>query len=109
MAITYSWKIIALKCYANKDGKNDVVFFINWRRFAQEDGYEFHVSGSVFVELDPTQPFTPYAELTQDQIISWVENAIDAEDLIEKDNILAGYIEDAKANPTVLPPLPWQN
>jgi hypothetical protein len=53
----------------------------------------------------PTGAFTPYADLTQDQVLGWCwDNGVD------KDATEAGIQSqiDSQINPTVIqPPLPW--
>jgi hypothetical protein len=53
----------------------------------------------------PGDPFTPYADLTQDQVLGWVwANGVDKD---ATEAAVAGQIE-AQINPPVIqPPLPW--
>jgi hypothetical protein len=54
----------------------------------------------------PKSPFTPYADLTQDQVWGWINPSIDRPEI--EANLQA--LIDAQKNPTVVtPPLPWSN
>lgn len=105
--MTYSWQIMLIKCYPEVDGNTDVVFEINWRREAASDGFVADVYGSQAITLDASAPFTPYADLTEAQVIAWLEEAMGAEALAAIDAQLDAHIQK-QINPTVLtPPLPW--
>lgn len=108
MANTYSWVISALDCYPEQDGKQDVVFAVHWRRQATDDeGHNGDIYGSQSLTLNPEDPFTPYADLTQAQVEGWLVSAMGEEQVVAMDAALDQQIAN-QINPTVVsPPLPW--
>jgi hypothetical protein len=107
MPNTYSWVISQLECYPEHEGKPDVVFTIHWRRQATDGTHTADVYGSQGVTLDPAAPFTPFADLTKEQVEGWLEDAMGAERVAELDANLDKQISDQIDPPVVTPPLPW--
>lgn len=109
MAISYEWKIEQMEAYPEKDGFSDVVFTVHWRVNAADGNYSATSYGSVGIQLDPASDFIPYANLTQDEVVGWVKDALKAEQVTQIETGLAGQIENLKTPPVVTPPLPWAN
>ena len=107
MTITNTWGIVQLECYPEYDGETDVVFVAHWTLSATDGTYNGYVYGSQGVSLDPDVPFTPYNELTEAQVIGWVQDAMGPEQVAAYEANVAAQI-DAQVNPPVVtPPLPW--
>ena len=70
--------------------------------------YTGSVYGTASFEVDPTKPnYTPYADLTLDEVIAWTQAALGAEQVAAYEKDVADQIE-AQINPTIVtPPLPW--
>ena len=109
MSNTYTWVISQLECYPEADGHSDVVFVIHWRRQATDGTHNADIYGAQSVTLAPDAPFTPYADLTQAQVIGWLEDAFGPELLAAQVAALDKQIEDQINPPVVSPPLPWSN
>lgn len=108
MSNTYNWVISQLECYPEHEGHNDVVFTVHWRRQATGgSGHNADIYGSQAVTLDAEAPFTPYAELTEAQVIGWLEDAFGPELLAAQEAALDKQIADQINPPVVRPPLPW--
>lgn len=108
MSNVYEWKINQLECYPEADGRTDVVFVIHWDRLASDgEGHNARIYGSQSVTLAPDAPFTPYADLTFDQVVGWLEGALGEETLAAQIAALDKQIEDQISPPVVTPPLPW--
>ena len=107
MAITNTWSIVQLDAYPQYEGKTDVVFTAHWRLDGADGEYTAGVYGSVGLTLDPDAPFTPYASLTQEQVIGWVQDAMGAEQVAAHEANVAQQIADQINPPVVTPPLPW--
>lgn len=107
MSNSYSWVISQLECYPLQDDNEDVVFQIHWRRQATDGTHHADVYGSQSVTLDPDAPFTPYANLTEAQVIGWLEAAFGAELLEAQEKALDKQIEDQINPPVIRPKLPW--
>jgi hypothetical protein len=105
--ISFNWSIISMPSYANIDGQSDVVFQVNWACNGADDGGNSATSnGSVPVTYTAGTPFTPYDQLTQEQVWGWINPSIDRP-AIEAN--LQAMIDAQKNPPVVTPPLPWSN
>ncbi len=106
---TLTWNVVQMDAYPEKDGKQDVVFTVHWNLTGVDGDYNGYVYGTVGVTLDHEAQYTPYAELTQDQVIGWVKSALGDEQVAQYESNVQAQIEQQK-NPTVVtPPLPWSN
>lgn len=104
-----TWNVVQMDAYPEKDGLTDVVFTVHWNLTAVDGDYTGYVYGSVGVTLNPEAPYTPYDNLTQDQVIGWVKGALGEEQVASYEANVAAQIEQQK-NPTVVtPPLPWES
>lgn len=108
MATEYKWVISQLDAYPQADNHTDVVFQIHWDRLASDGaGHDARIYGSQTVTLDAEAPFTPYADLTEAQVIGWLEAALGPETCAAQIVALDQQIENQINPPTVSPPLPW--
>jgi hypothetical protein len=100
----FTWTVTAIDCYPQADGETNVVFNVHWTCSGVQDTYSASVYSTCGVPA-PTGAFTPYADLTQDQVLSWIwANGVD------KDSAEAAVQAqiDAQITPTVVQPaLPW--
>jgi hypothetical protein len=111
MAATQTWVVNYMTCLPTYDAQTDVVYEVGWSCFAQQtqDGvnYTNNFIGTTVLQDLPGDPFTPYSELTQEQVLSWIW----ASDGVDKDSI-ERYNQDVingQITPTLItPPLPWQ-
>jgi hypothetical protein len=106
--ITNTWGIVQLDAYPEKDGLTDVVFTVHWNLTGDDgEGHTGYAYGSVGVTLDEGGAYTPFADLTQAQVVGWVKESLGAEQVASLEAGIANQIEQ-QINPTVVtPPLPW--
>jgi hypothetical protein len=107
MAITNTWSVIQLNCYPELDGETDVVFTVHWTLNGTNGAYAGSVYGSISVPFDRGADFTPYADLTQAQVIGWVQDTLGEEQVAVYEANVAQQIADQANPPAVTPPLPW--
>jgi hypothetical protein len=107
MTVTYDWTVAQMDAYAEYEGHTDVVFTVHWRMNGTEGEYAAGVYGSVELTLDPKTPYTPYADLTEAQVIGWVKDALGEEQVASYEENVAKQIADQIDPPVVIPPLPW--
>jgi hypothetical protein len=104
---TYTWTISALDCKVSEDNLQDVVYTVHWRyKATNEDGISAETYGAQYI-LPPTEEdFTPYSELTKEQVIGWLEIYLNVPAItLDLDNQIELII-----NPVdVTPPLPFEN
>jgi hypothetical protein len=100
----YKWVIAQLDTAPSEDGLTDVVKTIHWRYQAQDAEYFADVYGSMACATPSETDFTAYPDLTEDQVISWLEAGNDVDAL---KTYLDAQIETKKNPPIVNLPLPW--
>ena len=107
MPTTYTLTPTTLVNYPQTEGETDVVYRVVWN-YSGADG-EFVSSFSDQTDVTYTQgaPFTPYAELTQEQVAGWVLDAWTPEQTAEYQATLDQSIEAQKNPTTQVLPLPW--
>jgi hypothetical protein len=102
--ITLSWIIERLLVKPTEGTYSDVVITADWRCNGSQDQYSGTCYGSCSF-APPSGDFTPYEDLTQDQVLSWCfANGVD-QAAIEA-NVTA-QIENQINPPIIAPPLPW--
>ncbi len=100
-----NWIISQLDCKPQEDGLTDVVVTAHWQCTGTQDEYSAQVYGTASFTLEQGAGFTPYADLTQDQVLGWCWNSGVDKDATEA-NVTA-QIENQINPPIVTPPLPW--
>ena len=110
MPITYLWTATALIGYPVIDGETDVVTRASYTVLADDgEGHTADYSNFAYTPLDPSVPFIPYADLTNDIIIGWVQYNIGPDMIAAIQGSLAIQVE-RQVNPPPQPevlPLPW--
>lgn len=107
MSITNTWTVIQMDCYPEYDNEADVVFNVHWTLNGTDGTYQGSAYGTQSVPLDSSAPFTPYADLTQEQVLGWVQDAMGPEQVAAIEASVAQQIADQANPPVVTPPLPW--
>lgn len=107
MANTYTWVIEQMECAAQEAGKTDVVITVHWRQNATNGTYNATVYGTAALTYTAGSPFTPYADLTQEQVVGWVQAALGTEQCAQLTANLDAQIANQVNPPVVTPPLPW--
>ena len=107
MSVTNTWVIEQMNCYPTYETETDVVFNVHWRVNATDGTYNATAYGTVGVTYEAGTPFTPYAQLTQDEVVGWVQAALGPEQVANLEAGLATNIADQANPPVVSPPLPW--
>lgn len=106
--IEHYWIISSMDTAPSDDGLTDVVKTVHWRRDAKEvDGdkeYYGDVYGSMGCSAPDPMAFTPYDQLTFEQVCSWLDANLD---VVALDASLDQQIANQKNPPIVQLPLPW--
>jgi len=95
----YTWSYPALGVVYNEDTLTDVVQTINWVLTATDGEYSASCYGSITLGAPNPEDFTPYSELTQEQVTAWTIEVLGEEQVQSYQESLAGQIE-AQKNPT---------
>jgi hypothetical protein len=103
---TFKWEAVRLDCHPQSEGQTDVVFTVHWRCVGTDGNY----TGAVYSTCNlpsPTESFTPYADLTLNQVLGWIwANGVDQ---AATEAAAQAQIDNQKTPPVVTPPLPWTN
>jgi hypothetical protein len=105
------WKVNQMDCYPEFSGATDYVFNVHWDCLAYYNG----VSGGPFygrsygVTSVPSSPgpFTPFLQLKEEQVFSWVYAAMPSGEKEIQENLAIQEILNQISPPVVTPPNPW--
>ena len=76
--ITYKWDFPAFDCRVDEEGMQDVVTTVHWRyNGTNENGIAAEVYGAQSVGTPTPDAFTPYPQLSEAQVIGWMEDTMD--------------------------------
>ena len=99
-----SWIIERLLTKPVEGSLTDVVITADWRCNGSQDSYSGTCYGSCSF-APPSGSFTPYEDLTQEQVLGWCwSNGVD-QAAIEAN--VSAQIENQINPPVIAPPLPW--
>lgn len=111
MAVSYFWTINPLEAYPTASGESDVVFTAHWQLHATEevDGttYTAQSIGTQGLTYTSGSSFTPFEELTLEQVQGWVENAMGTGSVDNMKASLATQIANQINPPVVTLTSPW--
>jgi hypothetical protein len=101
---TFNWEVSQLNCYPQADGQTDVVFTVHWQLTGTDGTYNGSVYSTCAVPA-PTGTFTPYSQLTQDQVLGWIwANGVDQ---TSAEAAVQTQIDNQITPPVTSPALPW--
>jgi hypothetical protein len=102
--ITLSWIIERLLVKPTEGTHTDVVITADWRCNGTDETYSGTCYGSCSF-APPSGDFTPYEDLTEQQVLDWCfANGVD-QSAIEAN--VTQQIENQINPPVIAPPLPW--
>jgi len=105
MSATFQWVIEWMQTTPTAADPSEAVITVGWRCNGTQDAYTATVYSTC--SLPPADPasFTPYADLTQDQVLGWCYangvNQASAEQAVQSN------IDNQISPPVIQPPLPW--
>jgi hypothetical protein len=101
---TIIWTVTAMDCYPHADGQADVVFNVHWTCAGVDGEYSASVYSTCSVAA-PSTSFTPYEDLTQDQVLGWIwAGGVDKE---ATEEAVIQQLNNQINPPVITPPLPW--
>lgn len=111
MSATITWRVGTMECYPTYQQEKDVVFTVHWDCLGSEtvsgSTYNGRVYGSTGVTYHSGSEFTPYNQLTQDQVLGWVWESMGTEQKTNCENNVQTQINNQINPPVVILPLPW--
>lgn len=106
MTIAYTWKVTGAKTRI-EDGLDGVVFQTFWQKTGvDENGLEGTFSGATPVSFASGSDFTPFDQLTEEQVLGWIQPLVTGAYEAHVDAQIQKQI-DAKKVDVQEPPLPW--
>lgn len=99
---TITWSITSITILPQVDQYSDFAWQVGWQCSAT-DGTNTQTMGSgvTFYPAQQGQPYTPYEQLTEAQVIGWVQAALGPEQTAKTEIVLTNLL-------TAIPaPLPW--
>lgn len=100
-----------MECYPTYQQEKDVVFTVHWDCLGSEtvsgSTYNGRVYGSTGVTYHSGSEFTPYNQLTQDQVLGWVWESMGTEQKTNCEYNVQTQINNQINPPVVILPLPW--
>jgi hypothetical protein len=104
MAIEIKWQVSEMNCLPQTQEGSNYVICCHW----QCNGVDGDYNGSVYSTCSfpvVQGAFTPYDQLTKDQVLGWIwANGVDK---AATEAAVEGQIENQKNPPIVSPKLPW--
>jgi hypothetical protein len=110
MTNTYTWNFPQLEVYPTYATQTDVVFTVHWILVGSNDSIPpvtVQLYGTQAVTYEAGAPFTPYSELTQPQVESWVLGAMGPDMVANYYNNINIQIADIINPPSQNLPPPW--
>jgi hypothetical protein len=104
---TFTWTVTQLNCYPQAEGQTDVVFTVHWTCSGTDGAYNGSVYSTCNVTYVAGTPYTPFADLTQDQVLGWIWSS--GVDQASAEAAVQTQINNQINPPVVSPPLPWAN
>ena len=105
---TYTWAVTALYTETIA-GEQNYVVIANYNVLGFDGAYEASLSNTARFSTESMSPFIPYAELTNDIVIGWIQEELGVDGVSNLEACIQGQI-DSQINPPVVPvntPLPW--
>jgi hypothetical protein len=102
---TITWDISVLDCLPQSAEGADYVICCHWQCTGVDGAYTGQVYSTTSFSVTEGTAFTPYADLTQAQVLGWIwANGVDKD---ATEAAVEQQIETQKNPPIVAPPLPW--
>ena len=105
---TYTWAVTALYT-ETVDGDLDYVVIANYTVIGIDDTYSAELSNIARFSTASVTPFIPYADLTEDTVIDWIQQDLGPDGVSNLEACIQGQI-NSQINPPTVPvntPLPW--
>lgn len=101
---TITWTITAMDCSTTEQNP-DTVIVCHWTCAGTDYTYSASVYSTCSVPAPSGSAFTPYSDLTQDQVLGWIwANGVDK---AATEAAVQQQLNNQINPPVVTPPLPW--
>lgn len=101
----YTWEFPAFECKLDENGLEKVITNVHWvYRGIDEDEISSYIYGNQLLESANPDNFTPFTQISEEQVISWMENIMDIDTMKAS---IASQINLIKAPASVTLSAPW--
>ena len=121
MSNIYNWSVVSMDCYPTAESQSNAVFNVNWVCVGSnnagnpnptpENPGPSSIYGQVYGQTPVTyvagSPYTPYANLTNAEVIGWVQEALGENGIANIKLTIDAQIENQTNPPVINLPLPW--
>jgi hypothetical protein len=102
---TFTWTVSQLDCYPQYDNQTDVVFTVHWQLIGTDGTHTGSVYSTCGVTYKADTPYTPYDQLTKNQVLGWIwANGVDKN---SAEAAVQAQIDNQINPPVISPQLPW--
>lgn len=112
--IDYTWIVLEMSAYTVVGDLQDVVFSVTWQMtgsWTNPDSVIFSASAigitSLSIPSNPDGSFTPYADLTELQVLGWIQDILGPDIITCYEQNISNQIDKLAGPPVITPPLPW--
>lgn len=110
MSITYNWEVTSMSVVDASPTETDYVVTANYSVIGVDGTYTSQINDTAFFSVESKETnYIPYADLTNDIVILWIQEQLGVSGVQNYEESIAGQIE-MQINPPVTPqpaPLPW--
>ena len=105
-----TWRVTQCDRYTNhaESGNDDVIFNLHWDCVAVEGGHTARHYGSLSLNLDDLSDFTSYADVTEEQVMGWLQDGLGEEGTQITEEAVQSALDNL-LTPPVLNGVPWGN
>jgi hypothetical protein len=105
--MNYTWHITQMDCYPQAEGQVNVVWNAVWKLSATDGITTCYITGNQALTYVAGSSYTPYAQLTETQVVGWVQSAMGADAVTANEKIVNDLVVETVVPATYQPPLPW--
>lgn len=107
MANTYTWKVSELNVTPTLGELTNVVESIRWFVVGSDGENTFSVTDVTAIPFDENTEYTPYENLTEEQVISWVHSILGADGVSKYQTDIDDVLSQLAVQTSTTPELPW--
>jgi len=107
MTIEFTTTITGMEAYPLYEAVPLYVFRVYWNYLGSDSVYETAMQGSTDIPASDPQSAIPYADLTEEQVMGWIQEYTPAWMFEEYTDKITAWITAQYTPSVVNPPLPW--
>lgn len=102
-----TWSVVNIIVKPQYEGFSNVVYIVNWIALCIDGENISRQGGETELAAPAGSSFIPYDQLTEQEVIGWVQSALGPEEVAKIEANLLSQLEYMANPPVVLMPLPW--